>query len=131
MTENSKSILIVEDDEDIQELEKYHCEKLGFKVYTALSTAAAKEWLGKIIPTLILLDIMMPDEHGLALCDWMKANSRYNGIPVIVVSALRDEETIQDALERGAVDYLVKPFDTKQFEQKVRRAESRSLQTRT
>lgn len=125
MSKEPEIILIVDDDEDILELEKVYCQKLGFEVRSAENTQQARDWLGKNVPSAMVLDIMMPDEHGLDLCEWVRSQERLAKVPVLIVSALIGEEIIQDSLERGAADFLSKPFSETHFIEKLKRTLSK------
>lgn len=116
-----RTALIVDDDDDLLQLVKHHVVKRGFQTHTMSDTASAKVWLKTREPAFVLLDIMMPDGNGLDLCRWIRAQERLQRVPILVASGLRDEETIQDALELGAVDFLQKPFDLKTLDEKLAR----------
>lgn len=118
--------LIVDDDEHLRGLLTLGVEDLGYAAHAAENTLKAREWLASRVPDLILLDIMMPDGNGLDFCRWLKQQPRLAGVPIIVSSALKDEETVQDALELGAADYLRKPFTMQALREKVERVKKRS-----
>lgn len=113
--------LIVDDNEEMRGLFKLGVESLGYKVHVVENTSSAREWLAEQTPAVILLDVMMPDGNGLDLCRWIRAQPAIEHVPVLMTSALRDEETVQDALELGAMDFLQKPFTMAVLKEKVER----------
>ncbi|WP_342547059.1 response regulator [Paenibacillus sp. FSL P2-0089] len=104
-------VLIVEDDPMVSEMNKFYLEQVeGFRAQGWASSASeALERLEEQPYDLILLDIYMKDSNGLELL----AEIRHRGIKidVIVISAASDKESIREALQNGAVDYLIKPFE--------------------
>ena len=83
-----------------------------FEVYPALSCETLYKILEKVIPDLILLDINMPDVDGYQIIESLKADERYADIPIIFLSGSRDKESVIKGLKLGAVDYVIKPFNT-------------------
>ncbi|MEK3837227.1 MULTISPECIES: response regulator [unclassified Paenibacillus] len=108
-------VLIVEDDPMVSEMNKFYLEQVeGFRAQGWASSASeALERLEEQPYDLILLDIYMKDSNGLELL----AEIRHRGIKidVIVISAASDKESIREALQNGAVDYLIKPFEFPRF----------------
>ena len=104
-------VLIVEDDPMVAELNRRYIERVpGFLFCAMASTGeAALEILNNRPIDLVLLDIFMPGINGLELL--LKIRQQNYGVDVIVVSAARDNESIQIALRNGATDYLIKPFE--------------------
>lgn len=101
-------ILITEDDELISRLYE---QAFSFEGYDVDIASDGEEALTKITeqpPTLILLDLMMPNMDGLEVLDRLNENDATRGIPVIVLSNLAGSEDIKQALEKGAVKYMVK-----------------------
>ncbi|MBI4055475.1 MAG: response regulator [Elusimicrobia bacterium] len=117
-----KKILVVDDDEEIRNLYQHGLENLGYSVRMASSAGEAKQRLGEELPDLIIMDIMMPDTDGVTLTREIRSDSRTAPIPILVVSALSDAATLNDALLFGAVDYLVKPFEISILKLKLERA---------
>ena len=113
--------LIVDDDEHLRSLLELGVEQMGFKAHAVANTLLAKDWLESNLPKLIVLDIMMPDGNGLDLCRWIRKQPRLAKIPILISSALKDDETAQDALEMGAVDFLHKPFTMQALREKLER----------
>ncbi|MEK7767342.1 MAG: response regulator [bacterium] len=125
MTDAPEVALVVDDDEAQRELLTYALGKLGISAHAVEGPAAARKWLRHHHPFLILLDIMMPDINGLVFCRWMRAQPSLRDVPVIVQSALRDEETAADVLEAGATDFIRKPVRFEELKAKIERIRTR------
>ncbi|MDD4664202.1 MAG: response regulator transcription factor [Caldisericia bacterium] len=108
-----KTILIVEDREDIAELIQVHLEKDGFATLLASNGEKVSEILGKHKVDLILLDLMLPRISGMEVLKTIKSHLKWGSIPVIIESARSDETDIVEGLELGADDYVTKPFSQK------------------
>ena len=108
-----KTILIVEDREDIAELLQVHIEKDGFSTMIASNGEKAIEILDKHKVDLILLDLMLPRISGMQVLKTIKSHQKWGSIPVIIESARSDETDIVEGLELGADDYVTKPFSQK------------------
>lgn len=104
------TILTIEDEPDIRELISFNLKKNGFSTISAengeLATSIAREQL----PDLILLDLMLPGIHGLDVCRILKSDPTTKNIPIIMLTALGQEENIIEGLDTGADDYITKPF---------------------
>lgn len=110
-------ILIVEDDFYLSKNIRLLLEKEGYEVITADSCTLAKVAMEKELPDLCLADIMLPDGNGFELCSFIR--QRFT-MPVIVISARDDEESIVRGLELGADDYVTKPFKPKELLSRIR-----------
>ena len=108
-----KSILIVEDDEDIQQLVGYNLIKAGFQVEYADSGEEALGKIKKQYPDLILLDIMLPGMDGIEVCKVLRTENETAEIPIIMLTAKGEETDIVEGFELGADDYITKPFSPK------------------
>ena len=104
-----QSILIIDDDQTIGNLEQEVLDRAGDEVLRAYSGTEAQLMLKSVRPNLILLDLMLPGLSGEELLPQIK------NIPVIVVSAKATVQDKVDLLLGGAADYLIKPFDTKEL----------------
>ncbi|MBU4262647.1 MAG: response regulator transcription factor [Proteobacteria bacterium] len=107
------TILIVEDDEDIQQLVSYNLIKSGLHVTCA---DTGEEGLQKLQPggiDCILLDLMLPGMSGLEVCRAIKKNESCEGIPILILTAKGEEDDVVTGLECGADDYVTKPFSPK------------------
>jgi DNA-binding response OmpR family regulator len=106
----AKRILVVDDDENILNLEKTILEQKGFDVTSAVGGAAALELLTAEVFDLILLDVMMPDVDGFAVCRKIKEDARLKDVPVIFLTAKGGGEALAEGFESGALMYINKPF---------------------
>ena len=104
-----QTILIIDDDQAIGDLEQEVLERDGYAVLRAYSGTEAQLMLKNVRPDLILLDLMLPGLSGEELLPQIK------GVPVIIVSAKADVQDKVELLLSGAADYLTKPFDTKEL----------------
>lgn len=114
-------ILVVDDTDDVRAVVIDLLRDFGLRSHGVENVAAAKAWLAKNVPPLVMLDVMMPDGNGLDLCRWIRAQPRLADVPVIVMTAIEDDETSQDAFHDGAVDFIRKPIDTEILAAKVGR----------
>jgi DNA-binding response OmpR family regulator len=109
--ENKIRVLIVDDDLEIQNLARTLLERVGIEALAAHNVAEAVSILrGTPMPTVVVLDLMLPDINGLELLRQMRAKSVFDHIPVIILSALADPNQIKQGLELGADRYLTKPY---------------------
>lgn len=107
---SQESILLVEDERDIQELLKFHLERENFDVEAVGTGEDALRSLKTRIPSLVLLDLMLPGIDGLEVCRRLKAEAGTRDIPIIMLTAKDSEADIVTGLEMGAGDYITKPF---------------------
>ncbi len=105
------SVLIVEDDQNIQELLRMYLEKEGYAVTVAGDGGQGLEKFRAIRPDLVLLDLMMPVLDGWAVCKAIRAESQ---IPVIMLTAKGQVDDKVAGLKTGADDYITKPFEMKE-----------------
>lgn len=110
-------ILIVEDDYYLSKNIKLLLEQEGFDTAIASNCALAKAAYDKEQPDLCLLDIMLPDGNGFELCEYIRNRS---SLPVLIISAKDDEDSIVKGLELGADDYVTKPFKAKELLSRIR-----------
>ena len=112
MNKNTFHILVVDDDNRIRELVKQYLEENQFLVTTAIDAFDAKKKIQIIKFDILILDIMMPGESGLALTKEIKKN---NNTPIILLTAKGEAQDRIEGLELGADDYLGKPFEPKEL----------------
>ena len=110
---SKKSIFVVDDEEDILELVRYHLTREGFLVATATNGESAVKTISQKPPDLILLDLMLPGINGLEVCRILKKENKTADIPIIMLTAKGEESDIVTGLEIGADDYITKPFSLK------------------
>ena len=103
-------ILVVDDDENILNLERTILEQKGFEVTGADGGAAALRLLADQAFDLVLLDVMMPEVDGFAVCRKIKDDPRLKDMPVIFLTAKGGGEALAEGFESGAVMYINKPF---------------------
>jgi signal transduction histidine kinase len=104
-------LLVVDDDEGNRDVLSRRLEKLGYAVANAANGKQALEMLSTDTYELVLLDIMMPEWDGYEVLRQLKANEALRHIPVIMISALNEMESVAKCIEMGAEDYLPKPFN--------------------
>jgi two-component system phosphate regulon response regulator PhoB len=114
------NVLIIEDEEDIRELVKYNLQRENFGVLEAESGEQGLDLVGRTVPDLILLDLMLPGKDGLEICRLLKRNSGTQQIPVIMMTARGEESDVITGLELGADDYIIKPFSPKVLGARIR-----------
>jgi two-component system, OmpR family, alkaline phosphatase synthesis response regulator PhoP len=111
-------ILVVDDEPNIVQLARLYLERDGFRVASSADGKAALEVIGHQKPSLVVLDIMLPEMDGLQVCRQLRAEN--NQIPIIMLSA-RDEDIDKIlGLELGADDYLAKPFNAHELVARVK-----------
>lgn len=121
------TILVVDDEEDIQELIRLNLVREGYDVVTADTGERALELAQTKLPALAVLDLMLPGIGGLDVCKILKNNSRTRDIPVIMLTAKSEESDIVAGLELGADDYITKPFSSRVLVARVRRILQRNV----
>ena len=119
-------IMVVEDDLDIANMLRIYFTGHGYEVHVANKGDEALSMTRQQLPSLIVLDIMLPDMDGYTVCKRLRENSRTNHIPVIFLTQ-KDERSDRIAgLELGADDYITKPFDIEELRLRVQNAIARS-----
>ena len=111
-----KSILIIDDEKDLCMTIKDHFEDEGFEVYTANSAEQGCDFVGRKHPTIVLLDICLPDFNGL---DFLAAIKKvWPNVIVFIVTGVHDTGLARRAMELGAFDYITKPFSMQRLQTK-------------
>ncbi len=103
-----KTIVIVEDDEEIQTLLEIILDKNDYTIIKFPNIRDCEEYVSKIIPDLFILDVRLPDGNGIAYCTELKSREHLETTPVLVISANAQRS---DALAGGADYFISKPFD--------------------
>ncbi|NJO69494.1 MAG: response regulator transcription factor [Bacteroidetes bacterium] len=116
-----KKVFIIDDEEDILEFLQFNLKKEGFTVFTFNNPKKALAHIDSNPPDVVVSDWLMPDMDGLEVCKTIKMESRWNHIPVIMITCKGDEIDIVTALELGADDYLVKPFGIKELAVRIKK----------
>ena len=122
MTSSSK-LLVVDDDPELRELTQAYLVKNGFIVNTVESSVGMDEFLATNDVDLLILDLMLPGEHGLAIAKRLK---KKKDLPIIIVSAQGEDIDRIVGLEIGADDYLPKPFNPRELLARIRAVLRRS-----
>ena len=113
-------ILIAEDERDIRDLVAFTLRFAGYEVFSAANGEEAVELAPQVNPDLILMDVRMPRMTGYEACRIMKLNPDLRDIPIVFLSAKGQENEIQQGLEAGAEEYLLKPFAPDQLTSHVK-----------
>lgn len=103
-------IMVIDDDEDFTNLYKASLMAAGYNTTTVNLSSAAIEMAYLVKPDIFLIDLMMPDLDGFQLCRMIRKDPVVGQTPIIIVTALTDEDSKEVALGAGADDYLTKPF---------------------
>ncbi len=122
MTADLPHILVVDDDRRLRDLLRKYLSDNDFRVTTAKDAAQARAKLKSLAFDLIVLDVMMPGETGLELTRSLRAESR---VPILLLTAMGEPEDRIAGLERGADDYLPKPFEPRELVLRIRTILSR------
>jgi two-component system phosphate regulon response regulator OmpR len=124
LLDDAPHLLIVDDDKRIRELLQKFLTGKGFRVTVAADGAEARRKLEGLDFDLLVLDVMMPGENGIALTGALR---EIRNIPVILLTALGEAESRVAGLEAGADDYLAKPFDPRELVLRVNNILKRSV----
>lgn len=122
-------IYVVEDDKNIREIERFALQNSGYRVE---EFECARDFYKRIavkVPQLVLLDIMLPDEDGLAIVKKLRMTAETKKVPVIMVTAKTTEIYKVKGLDLGADDYITKPFGVMELISRVKAVLRRSYQT--
>ncbi len=115
-----KRILVVDDEPDIATLVSYNLKKEGFAVAAVSHGTEALQTLKQNDFALIILDLMLPDIHGLEICRMLRRDAKTARIPIIMLTAKGEEPDRVAGLEAGADDYLPKPFSPRELVARVK-----------
>ena len=103
-------IMVVDDDKEFTTLYKEFLTMVGFETVCENQSSKALDLANAVKPDLFILDLMMPEPDGFKLCRMLRTNMNFVRTPIIIVTALNDEDSKVVALGAGANDYLTKPF---------------------
>lgn len=112
-----RSVLVVEDEENLLEALRYNLEREGYLVHTATDGGEGLEMARKLKPSLVLLDIMLPTLDGFEICRILR---RETEVPILILTAKGEEVDRVVGLELGADDYITKPFSIRELVARVR-----------
>lgn len=110
MNKTSHTVLVIEDEPDIMELIEFNLKKYNYNVLLANNGEKGLKDARSFEPDLILLDLMLPGIQGIDVCRVIKSDENIKNTPIIILSALGQEEDIVKGLDAGADDYVSKPF---------------------
>src|SRR4051812_38820786 len=117
MTGDEPHLLVVDDDARIRSLLSRYLMTSGFRVTTAGDAEEARQKLASLAFDLLVLDVMLPGESGFELTRDLK---RDGAVPILLLTAMAEPEDRISGLERGADDYLVKPFEPRELVLRIR-----------
>ncbi len=113
MNPTDAKILIVDDEPDIVEFLSYNLRKEGFHIHSALNGKDAIQSIQKILPHLILLDVMMPGMDGIEICEKIRENPMNENILIVFLTARSEDYSQIAGFSAGADDYITKPVKPK------------------
>jgi two-component system, OmpR family, phosphate regulon response regulator PhoB len=117
----SKTILIVDDEQDLASTVAYAMEQEGWKTLLAHDGRTALELAGRLpVPDLVLLDLMLPDLSGTEICRTLRSQDHTQDLPIVMLTARTDEIDRVVAFEVGADDYVGKPFSVRELVLRVK-----------
>jgi len=113
-------ITVIDDEPDILELVSINLKKANYRVKEFSDSESFMRFIGKEIPDLIILDLMLPDMDGFEVCKFLKNQDKYTSIPIIMLTAKTEETEKILGLELGADDYVTKPFSPRELTARVK-----------
>lgn len=117
-----RAALVVEDDGDIGQLLVFILEREGYLVTLLRDGRSALERIAQGSPTrLVILDVMLPHATGHDILAALKAHAEWKSVPVVMLTAKSQESDIVKALDMGANDYILKPFQPAELKARIRR----------
>jgi CheY-like chemotaxis protein len=115
------TILIVDDDYMNREILQAHMNNAGYDVLTANNGAAALEVIKRQLPDLVLMDVRMPGMTGYEVCAHLKSQAHTRHLPVLLMTAMDDDENQANGTAAGADGFLSKPFDARVIHAQIQR----------
>jgi len=128
MPGQSPRILLIEGDRTLLEITAFRLELLGYEVITLDTAERALEWLREQLPTLVIVDHVLPGIDGIEFINRLSNDTRTSEIPIMFLSTNGDLDDVQKAYNAGADEYLVIPYDPIVLEAKVERLASAEAQ---
>lgn len=117
-----QAVLVVEDDEHIRFLLDFLLGREGFAVHTAADGRVAMDLVDTLAPpSLVLLDLMLPIADGFQILAHIRAKGEWKDVPILMLTSKSQEKDIVRALDGGASDYVLKPFQPAELMARVRR----------
>ena len=106
-----RTILVVDDEQDTLDLLVFNLEQAGFAVLTARTGIEAAEQAVRLRPALVILDVILPEIHGLSVCEHLRRDPATASTPIILLSGWDSDDVRRIGVNAGADDYIVKPFN--------------------
>lgn len=122
-----KRVLVVENEATLRDLLEFLLDREGYEVTTVSEGEAAQRFMqqvavGKTAPfDVVILDLLLPILSGRQLLRWLRRQTQTAKVPVLVLTDLQDDDDIADALDEGADDYVIKPFQPKELHARLRK----------
>lgn len=121
-TRAAKAVLLVEDDRIVAAMVKHLLARQGYEIHSADDGRAAAAMIDEIsAPQLVILDVMLPFIDGFELISHIKSKPAWRAVPIMMLTSKTQERNVVRALEAGADDYIVKPFQPQELIARVRR----------
>lgn len=121
-TPHKPMVLMVEDEEDTASLLKFLLERASYRVVHAKDGRNAQELVDTMEqPDIILLDVMLPFLSGLQVLTYIRSKAAWEKVPIVMLTADGSEHDIKRALESGANDYMLKPFNPRELTSRLKR----------
>ena len=117
-----KRILIIDDERDLTVMVGLRLKANDFLVSEAFTAEEGVKKAEEENPGLVLLDILLPDGDGYEICQKLKSNPKTRGIAIVIFTASNLKDLAKKAVEAGALDYVVKPFEPKELLEKINKA---------
>ena len=112
-------IMVVDDDKEFTTLYKEYLRMVGYEAISENQSSNALDLANAVRPDLFILDLMMPEPDGFKLCRMLRTNINFVHTPIIIVTALNDEDSKLVAIGAGANDYLTKPFHIDELKSRI------------
>lgn len=121
-TNHKPTVLMVEDEEDTASLLKFLLERASYNVVHAKDGRQAQELVDTLpLPDIVLLDVMLPFLSGLQVLAYIRSKAAWEKVPTVMLTADGSEHDIKRALESGANDYMLKPFNPRELTSRLKR----------
>jgi two-component system alkaline phosphatase synthesis response regulator PhoP len=117
----TRSVLVVDDEPNIVLSLEFLMKQLKLDVRVAVDGEEALDEIGKKVPDLVLLDVMMPKRDGYSVCRAVRANAAWDGVKIIMLTAKGRDEERDKGIAAGADDYIIKPFSTRDVTDRVKK----------
>lgn len=119
-TQEQQKVLVVDDDARLRTLLQRYLEEQGYMVKAVADAEQMDRALGRELYSLMVLDLMLPGEDGLSICQRLRESENYGHLPIIMLTAKGDDNDRISGLEAGADDYLPKPFNPRELVARIK-----------